>query len=197
MYGKGNCYDETIDCYTNGSPETCSAADNFCYQQVEYILDLVLNRDEYDVRYVYPDPFPPEYYVDYLNTAKVQEAIGAYVNYTESSSGVSTAFGATGDDDREIGTVEAVRRILKSNVTMIMYTGDADYHCNWLGGQAVAHEINAPGFSEAGFANISTSDGKVHGQVKQAGNYAFARIYESGHEVGCASECLIRRLMLG
>jgi hypothetical protein len=28
-----------------------------------------------------------------------------------------------------------------------------------------------------------SSDGKTHGQVKQAGKFAFARIYESGHEV--------------
>ena len=36
---------------------------------------------------------------------------------------------------------------------------------------------------KAGYTNITTSDGIVHGQVKQAGKFAFARIYESGHEV--------------
>lgn len=43
--------------------------------------------------------------------------------------------------------------------------------------------IDAPGYSEAGFTNISTSDGIVHGQVKQSGLFSFLRIYESGHEV--------------
>jgi hypothetical protein len=43
--------------------------------------------------------------------------------------------------------------------------------------------INATGYSEAGFTNITTSDGIVHGQVKQAGLFSFLRIYESGHEV--------------
>lgn len=51
------------------------------------------------------------------------------------------------------------------------------------GGQAVANMINAPGFCVAGYTNISTSDAIVHGQVKQSGNFAFGRIYESGHEV--------------
>lgn len=55
--------------------------------------------------------------------------------------------------------------------------------CNWLGGQAVADEVAAPGFDCAGFVNISTSDNIVHGQVKQAGKFSFVRIYESGHEV--------------
>lgn len=43
--------------------------------------------------------------------------------------------------------------------------------------------INATGYCDAGFTNISTSDGIVHGQVKQSGLFSFLRIYESGHEV--------------
>jgi carboxypeptidase C (cathepsin A) len=30
MYGKGNCYDMTVDCLTHGTNEICSAADNWC-----------------------------------------------------------------------------------------------------------------------------------------------------------------------
>ena len=59
----------------------------------------------------------------------------------------------------------------------------SDYNCNWLGGQVVAELIEAPGFSKAGFTNITTSDDIVHGQVKQAGLFSFIRVYESGHEV--------------
>lgn len=59
----------------------------------------------------------------------------------------------------------------------------SDYNCNWLGGQVVADQIRAEGYSKAGFTNISSSDGIVHGQVKQSGLFSFVRIYESGHEV--------------
>lgn len=38
--------------------------------------------------------------------------------------------------------------------------------------------IAAPGMSTAGYANISSSDEITHGQVKQAANFAYARIYE-------------------
>ena len=58
-----------------------------------------------------------------------------------------------------------------------------DFNCNWLGGQVVADEIAAPGYESAGFVNISTPDGVVHGQVRQSGLFSFVRIYESGHEV--------------
>lgn len=47
----------------------------------------------------------------------------------------------------------------------------------------VSHEVGAPNFEQAGYVNVTTSDGIVHGQVKQAGAFSFLRIYESGHEV--------------
>ena len=47
----------------------------------------------------------------------------------------------------------------------------------------VSNEIGQPGFSSAGYVNISTSDGVVHGQVRQAAAFSFVRIFESGHEV--------------
>jgi carboxypeptidase C (cathepsin A) len=183
MYGRGNCYDLTVSCNENGWNSVCAYADNFCLNNVENIWDIVTDRDEYDIRYLNPNPFPPTYYVDYLNTPEVQDAIGAYVNFTEANYAVGQDFENTGDDDRELGTVAAVKRIYDSNVTMIHYYGDADYVCNWIGGQVIAKNVGATGFDDAGFANISTSDDKVHGQVKQAGTFAFVRIYESGHEV--------------
>ncbi|KIW45607.1 uncharacterized protein PV06_03985 [Exophiala oligosperma] len=183
LYGPGNCYDQTVDCNARGINEICTAADNFCLNQVENLYDIYLGRDEYDFRYLMPDPFPPTYYVDYLNTDSVQAAIGAYVNYTESNTAVGNAFGSTGDDDREIGTVEALKKLLARGVKLVMYFGDADFNCNWLGGQVVAGHVGAPGYADAGFVNVSTSDGVVHGQVRQAGSFAFVRIYESGHEV--------------
>jgi len=183
MYGPGNCYDMTVDCYTRGINEICHAADNFCANEVEEVLDNIANRDEYDVRELQPDPFPYTFFVDYLNTPKVQQAIGAYVNYSESSETVGNAFGSTGDDDREEGTIEDVRKLVEQGVYVVQYAGDADYNCNWLGGQVISGLVEAPGFGTAGYTNVSTSDGIVHGQVKQSGNFAFVRVYESGHEV--------------
>lgn len=183
LYGPGNCYDMIVDCNTRGINEVCSYADNFCYLQVENIFDIVAGRDEYDIRELTPDPFPPEFFVDYLNTPKVQQAIGAYVNYSESNAAVSTAFGTTGDDGRVLTTVTDMKKLIDANLTVIMYTGDADYNCNWLGGEVVSHEIGAPGYESAGYTDIISSDGIVHGQVKQAGKFSFLRIFESGHEV--------------
>jgi len=64
-----------------------------------------------------------------------------------------------------------------------LWAGDADYNCNWLGGEAVATEVDHCGYSSAGYTNLTTDDNITHGQTKQAGIFSFTRIYESGHEV--------------
>ncbi|KAF3051732.1 hypothetical protein E8E11_007259 [Didymella keratinophila] len=183
LYGAGNCVDMTKQCYATGENAVCSRADNFCASEVENLYDIYSGRDEYDMRELTPDPFPYDFFAQYLNTPTVQKAIGAYQNFSTSSGTVSSAFGNTGDDDRESGTIEACRKLLAAGVQVMLYYGDADYNCNWLGGQGVAEEIAAPGYDTAGFVNISTSDNIVHGQVKQSGLFSFVRIYESGHEV--------------
>ena len=47
----------------------------------------------------------------------------------------------------------------------------------------MSNEVGAPGFKDAGYVNLTTSDGIVHGQVRQSLSFSFVRIYESGHEV--------------
>lgn len=59
LYGKGNCVDQLNSCANTGDNVICSAADNYCADNVESIYDEVLNRDEYDIRELEPDPFPP------------------------------------------------------------------------------------------------------------------------------------------
>ncbi|KAI5863341.1 alpha/beta-hydrolase [Durotheca rogersii] len=182
LYGPGNCVDRLNDCKATGRNEVCKNADNFCASVVQLIYDTVLGRSEYDVRELVPDPFPYSFYTDYLNTAEVQAAIGAFTNFS-SNFAVGEAFDNTGDDGREMGTIEDIRYLLSKGVTVALFAGDADYNCNWLGNEAVAEAVAAPGFSKAGYVDLQTSDGVVHGQVKQAGKFSFTRIYESGHEV--------------
>ena len=130
-----------------------------------------------------PDNFPYSFYVDYLNRPDIQAAIGAYTNFTDSSAIVFDDFSVTGDVSREDSTIEDVKRLVDDGLYVVTYVGDADYNCNWLGGQVVAGLVGAPNFDKAGFTDLQASDSIVHGQVKQASNFAFVRIYYSGHEV--------------
>ncbi|RAL58429.1 hypothetical protein DID88_005134 [Monilinia fructigena] len=117
------------------------------------------------------------------NLVEVQAAIGAFQNFTTGSNAVSRAFANTGDDGREFGTVAAVSELLNQGIFVHLLFGDADYNCNWLGGEVIADLINAPNYALAGYTNITTSDSIVHGQVKQSGLFSFSRVYEAGHLV--------------
>lgn len=135
------------------------------------------------MRELTPDPFPYEFFADYLNKPEVLAAIGAFTNFTEFSATVGDNFAATGDDARDPDTAADLRTLLDAGVTVALYAGDADYICNWLGVEAVAAQVNPPRWDKAGYVNLTTSDGIVHAQVKQAGKFSFTRVFEAGHEV--------------
>lgn len=183
LYGPGKCVDGLEECARNGDDKQCRTADGFCADNVEAFLGRYANRDEYDIRELNPDPFPYGFYRDYLNRVDVLDAIGAFTNFTGYSAAVGAAFGSTGDDGRAVGTIEALQDLVKHDINVALYAGDADYNCNWLGFQKIAEMVDAPGWSRAGFADLATSDGKVHAQVKQSRQFSFTRFYESGHEV--------------
>lgn len=63
--------------------------------------------------------------------------------------------------------------------------GDADYICNWFGGEAVSLAMQwkyTKEFNAAGYVPFVV-DGKEYGEVRQYGQLSFLRMYESGHEV--------------
>ncbi|KAI1117040.1 Alpha/Beta hydrolase protein [Nemania sp. NC0429] len=185
LYGEGNCIDRLTYCTETSDDAICSNADNFCANEVEALYDNLLGRDEYDIREPAPDLFPPAYWVEYLNTPRVQKAIGAFTNFTLDNV-VAEAYDSTGDDGRERHIVQAMYNLVKHHphLHMALIAGDADYNCNWLGIEAVVNnDIEPPGWSETGYRDLRTSDGIVHGQVRQSGRFSFTRIYDSGHEV--------------
>lgn len=68
---------------------------------------------------------------------------------------------------------------------MALVYGDADYICNWFGGEAVSNEIrytHSKEFAKTGYVPFVV-DGTEYGEVRQYGNFSFLRVYEAGHEV--------------
>ena len=72
IYGPGNYRDQILQCYNTGRQDICQDADNFCSNEVEAIYINSLNRDKYDIRELNPDPIPPSWHDNYLNTERVQ-----------------------------------------------------------------------------------------------------------------------------
>lgn len=93
--------------------------------------------------------------------------------------------------------------LLNNSVRVALFYGDADYICNWFGGEAVSKEVpytHQKEFNAAGYAPFKV-DGEEYGEVRQYGNFSFLRIYEAGHEVPYyqpkASLEMFRRTLLG
>ncbi len=78
-----------------------------------------------------------------------------------------------------------LENILDSGVRVTLYYGDADYICNWFGGQAISLALkykNSKEFANAGYEAF-TWGGVEYGEVREYGNFSFIRVYEAGHEV--------------
>jgi carboxypeptidase C (cathepsin A) len=146
-------------------------------------------RSYYDITHFLPDSFPPSTYLEYLNTAEFQAAIGAPVNYTETNFQVVNAFTSTGDYERQ-SLVPDIAALLRSGVRVGFMYGDQDYICNWMGGEAISLAVAAQTsasyasrFPAAGYAPIITNASYVGGVVRQYGNLSFSRVYDAGHAV--------------
>ncbi|KAF2497731.1 peptidase S10, serine carboxypeptidase [Lophium mytilinum] len=162
----------------------CSEAAAICRDMVESAYYVFGGRGVYDIRHPYNDPTPPEYFSEYLNKANVQNALGVNLNYTSANDWVYWAFQQTGDFiyDSFIGDLE---NLLDQGVRVSLIYGDADYICNWFGGEAISKSINythQAEFNAAGYEPFKV-DGVQYGEVRQRGNFSFTRVYEAGHEV--------------
>lgn len=182
----------------------CSEAQSMCRDNVEGMYysyggrgEIIVTRKTfvhpktnllipgvYDIRHPYNDPTPPEYFTDYLNTAFVQNALGVNLNYTTSNTDVYYAFQDSGDFVYT-NFLTDLEQILDLGVRVSLFYGDADYICNWFGGEAISLALNytgKAGFAAAGYAPF-VYNGVQYGEVREFGNFSFTRIYEAGHEV--------------
>lgn len=163
---------------------TCSQAVDQCQFNVEDPYYAYGGRGVYDIRHPYNDSTPPDYFADYLNQESVQQALGVTVNYTKSNDDVYYAFARSGDEGYPV-FLEDLEFLLNSTVRVALYYGDADYICNWFGGEAVSNQLqfrNTKEFAKTGYVPFVV-EGAEYGSVREYGNFSFLRIYEAGHEV--------------
>ena len=164
--------------------QICANAQNTCNNEV-FGPYYSSGRDVYDITQSMPDPFPSSLYLEYLNNADVQAAIGVPVNYTQANTVVANAFFQTGDYERG-DHIGEMAYLLSLGVRIALVYGDRDYICNWFGGEAISFSIaaQAAGYSpfySAGYADIVVNATYVGGAVRQYGNLSFSRIYDAGH----------------
>ncbi|KAI9709683.1 MAG: hypothetical protein M1820_003085 [Bogoriella megaspora] len=176
------CKPAVQSCYNTGTNSACESADTTCYNDIEGPLSEG-NFDVYDIRAPSNDPNPPETYVTYLQKSNVVSAIGAKSTYQECPNAPYNKFSSTGDDTRTF--LPQLSAVVQSGIQVVIWAGDADWICNWYGGQAVANAVTYSQSSTFKAASLQpyNVNGKQAGTFKSAGNLSFLRVFGAGHEV--------------
>ncbi len=140
----------------------CEDSSNLCYSELGYISK-------------------------YLNEKSVMKALGAEVDgYDSCNFDINRNFLFQGDWMKPFHRL--VPGILEK-IPVLIYAGDADFICNWLGNKAWSEALDWPGHKE--FAKAEMEDlridgeksGRKIGEVKSHGNFTFIKIHAGGHMV--------------
>ncbi|KAJ6145231.1 hypothetical protein N7470_009126 [Penicillium chermesinum] len=185
----GGCQDQVASCKATNRTSLsdlaiCTEAADMCRDNVEGPYYVFSGRGTYDIRHPSDDPTPPTYYEQYLEKGWVKNALewisttpGPITTCTTPSSRRVILFGLTSSRIWKISLTRPVR--------VALIYGDADYICNWFGGQAIslaAKHRHEKEFKAAGYAPFLV-DGVEYGETREYGNFSFTRVYEAGHEV--------------
>jgi len=184
-FAPNGCLAQEQACYAAGnssaSNRICRTADDFCVEKV--FIPAVGDRDSDDLRQNSSALFPPSFYVDFLSLPSIKKKIGAVSTYSECADPPFELFVRTGDDARTL--LPQLGALADSGLPMLIWAGDADINCNWLGGHASVLAMDWFGkeqLANTPFTNM-TVNGKVVAAIQNVGNFSFARVYEAGHEV--------------
>ena len=81
-----------------------------------------------------PDPYPPAL-EPYLNSPAVTSRIGSQSTWFKTNFGVYNQFALTGDWMRS--SRSDLEMVINAGVRTVLYDGDADYICNYMGFEAM------------------------------------------------------------
>lgn len=184
MYAR--CAPLIKSCYSSQSVLSCLPANLYCEKMMGPFEKTGLNY--YDVRIpcdgdgCYPQMAPID---EYLNQDYVMEALGAQVDsYVGCDDTVFRNFIFSGDEMKPFQ--QYVAQLLEAKVPVLIYAGDKDYICNWLGNRAWVNKLEwnqAESFQTARVADWTTASGVHAGTVQSNGLLTFLRVFDAGHMV--------------
>ncbi|KAJ3411561.1 hypothetical protein HDV05_002030 [Chytridiales sp. JEL 0842] len=167
---------------------TCLPALTYC--ESNFGLPASAGRNYYDLRMKCGDMFDCYPILKdaevFLNNPDVQKVLGVNRPFKTCSDTVSRRFVMTADGAKSYDG--DVAYLLEEGVKVLVYNGDADYACHWMGNVAWLNKMEwsgAEGFRNAKLLpwSLSEEDGNASGEFRTFGNLTWLRIYEAGHMV--------------
>ncbi|KAF4545417.1 putative carboxypeptidase protein [Lasiodiplodia theobromae] len=183
------CQSLIQSCYNSESVWSCVPASIYCNNAMIGPYQRT-GQNVYDVRGKCEDSSNLCYselgwIAKYLNQDHVMKALGAEVSsYDSCNMDINRNFLFQGDWMQPFHRL--VPGILEQ-IPVLIYAGDADFICNWLGNKAWSEALEWPG--QKAYAPLPLEDlklggdGKKIGDVKSSGNFTFMRLHAGGHMV--------------
>ncbi|KAI0688122.1 carboxypeptidase C [Cytidiella melzeri] len=187
-------------CYTFNSRWTCVPAAAYCWSQMMGPLQQ-LGLNMYDVRKKCDRSKDGDLcyrqmgWIDvWMNNAENKKALGVPANlqFDSCNMEVNQAFFKQGDGMHNSAAL--LPDIINDDVKLLVYAGNADSMCNFMGNEAWVEKLEHKFHSEF-VKSVSTKwttlgSGRVAGEVRSAGgngftagNVTFVQVYEAGHMV--------------
>jgi serine carboxypeptidase-like clade 4 len=187
---------ETVYAQMNATLQTCQSlidqkkwetAASVCGNIMGAVLDYAGNINYYDIKLqCNPQPLCYDFtsITNYLNEESVQKSLGVYnqgITWQTCNFEVNSLFG---NDIIESFRWE-IPTILGQNVSVVIYNGDLDLICNWVGGKMWVEGMAWPHQKSFNNAPMKTwyANGVAAGQAKTANGLTFVRVYQAGHMV--------------
>ncbi|KAI5118997.1 hypothetical protein M0805_004407 [Coniferiporia weirii] len=179
-------------CIDMFDPMSCGAAMNFCSNELQLPVSLS-GKNPYDVSkdcegqladtLCYPITKSIQAYLDQPDLRKTLGVDPSVGNFKTISPAVEYAFGLT--LDRLHPTQHWLSMLLERKVRTLIYVGEYDWICNWIGNDAFTLAMEWSGQSEFAKQPLRdwTVDKRNAGKVRTAGPLTFATIKDAGHMV--------------
>ncbi|KVI09318.1 Peptidase S10, serine carboxypeptidase [Cynara cardunculus var. scolymus] len=179
-----SCERAIKQCGTTGT-FTCQMALNSCQQIFEDILSITDNINYYDIRKKCEGTLCYDFsnLEHFLVQSSVKTALGVpeKIEFVSCSDRVYQAMINDWMRNLEVG----IPALLEQNIQLLVYAGEYDLICNWLGNSRWVHAMSWSGQKDF----IAASDvpflvdGKEAGILKNHGPLTFIKVHDAGHMV--------------
>ncbi|KIW88904.1 uncharacterized protein Z519_10388 [Cladophialophora bantiana CBS 173.52] len=185
------CQSLIQNCYDSESVWSCVPASIYCNNALLAPYQRT-GQNVYDVRGKCKDSsnlcYPELGWISkWLNDKSVMKALGVEVDgYDSCNFDINRNFLFQGD------WMQPFHRLVPGiieKMPVLIYAGDADFICNWLGNKAWAEALEYADHEKFAAADMkdlrldASKDGRKIGEVKSHGNFTFMRIHAGGHMV--------------
>ena len=118
----------------------------------------------------------------FLNNPDVQRKLGVRKEWAECDTMVNMYF----QQDFMRSFHQLIPEMLEAGVRVLIYAGDVDYICNWIGNKHWTLDLEWEGkraFNEAADIPYKTSNGSDVGLARTHGGFTFLQVFQAGHMV--------------